>query len=221
MVKNKTKDLECRLHGKFKMPCKLVDGSIEEKFILHLFTSPTKNKFLGDKEHFHVITLGDIKGKENVLMRIESACTYAHLYGSQLCDCQYQLKHGLKKISDEGAGIYIYCLDQHGRGVGIDNHLKGYQVEQEKNLDTVEAHLYLGLPADARNYGPIIDILNHFEIKSVRILTNNPNRIEILKKNNIPAIRIAHEGPLTKYNKRELRTKKEKLGHMYSYDFGD
>ena len=221
MTKDKTTGLEYRIDGKFRMPCRLVDGKIEENFILHLFSFPTNHKYLGPEEHFHVITLGNVERQENLLTRIESACTYAHLYGSQLCDCQYQLQQSLKRISDESNGVYIYCLDQHGRGVGIVNHVKGYQTEQEKGLDTVEAHRFLGLPDDARNYEPIIAILNHFGIKSVRLLTNNPNRLRTFEKYGISAKRIPLEGPLNKWNKRELQTKKKKLGHLYSHNFGD
>ncbi|MDD5253665.1 MAG: deaminase [Candidatus Nanoarchaeia archaeon] len=208
-----------RLDGKFMMPCKLKNGDIEEKFILHLFSFPTNNKFLGPEEHFHVITLGDIQGKSNVLIRIESACTYAHLYGSQLCDCLYQKDEALQNISKEGEGIYIYCLDQHGRGTGIVNHVLSYQAEQEKNLDTIEAHRYLNFPDDARDYNSIIQILNYFKIKSVRLLTNNPNRIKKLEENGIKVKRIPLQGPLHKYNFNELKTKKEKLGHLYDYNF--
>ena len=221
MQKDNKTDLEYRINGKFRMPCKLIDGNIEEGFVLHLFSFPTDNRFTGPEEHFHVITLGEIKDKKNVLLRIESACTYAHLYGSQLCDCQYQLQHGLKRISEEGEGLYIYCLDQHGRGVGIVNHVKGYQTEQEMGLDTVDAHLHLSLPADARRYEPIIAILKYFGIRGVRIMTNNPNRLDILKSHGIPAERIPHEGPLNRWNRGELKTKKEKLGHLYSYRFSE
>lgn len=221
MFKDETTGLEYRIDGKFRMPCKLTDGTMQENFILHLFSFPTNHVYMNPEEHFHVLTLGNIKGKDNLLTRIESACTYAHLYGSQLCDCQYQLQQGLKRISDEGEGIYIYCLDQHGRGVGIVNHVKGYQTEQKLELDTVDAHLYLGLPKDARDYDTIIAILNYFKIKSVRLLTNNPNRLKIFEKYKIPVQRISHEGPLNKWNKKELKTKKEKLGHLYSYNFND
>lgn len=221
MFTDKSTGLKYGLDGKFRMPCKLIDGSIEENFILHLFSFPSKNKYLGEEEHFHVLVLGNVNNKKDVLTRIESACTYAHLYGSQLCDCQFQLQEGLKKTAEEGNGIYIYCLDQHGRGIGIVNHAKVYQAEQELKIDTVDAHLRLGLPKDARNYEPIIAILNHFNVKSIKLLTNNPNRLEIFKKYNIQASRIPHEGPLTKWNKRELKTKKEKLGHLYSYNFED
>ena len=118
-----------RIDGKFKIPCKLIDGTIEENFILHLFSFRSKNKFIPQEEHFHVIDLGDVKNKEDVLVRIESACTYAHLYGSKLCDCQYQMQQGLKRISDKGSGIYIYCLDQHGRGTGTVHHVTAYKTE--------------------------------------------------------------------------------------------
>jgi GTP cyclohydrolase II len=210
--------LKYRIDGKFKMPCKLVDGTMQE-FDLYLFSFLKENKFLGPEEHFHVLVAGDVSGKKDVLIRIESACTYAHLYGSQLCDCQFQLQKALKSISKNGSGVYIYCLDQHGRGLGIVNHVKVYQVEQELGLDTVEAHLYYGLPIDARNYDPIVAILNYFNVKCVKIMSNNPKRLDLFKSYGIPVKRVPHQGNLTEYNKRELKTKQEKLGHLYSYQF--
>jgi GTP cyclohydrolase II len=118
-------------------------------------------------------------------------------------------------------GLYIYCLDQHGRGIGLENHVKVYEAEQTMDIDTVEAHASQGLPSDARDYTPIIAIVNHFGIKGVRLLTNNPRRIQLFERYSIPVTRIPHEGPLTEWNMRELRIKKEKLGHLYSYDFGE
>ena len=218
-MEDKITGLNYRMDGKFKMPCKLIDGSMQEDFVLHLFSFQKENKLLGPEEHFHVLVLGDVANKEDVLTRIESACTYAHLYGSQLCDCQFQLKEGLRQISKNKSGIYIYCLDQHGRGIGIVNHVKVYQVEQELGLDTVDAHLHHGLPKDARDYNPIIAILNYFNVKGVKLLTNNPKRLELFKTYNIPVERVSHQGPLSKWNKRELKTKREKLNHLYSYEF--
>ncbi|MFA6420357.1 MAG: hypothetical protein WCW13_06150 [archaeon] len=192
---------------------------MEENFVLHLFSSPTVNPFLAPEEYFHVLTLGNIVASDKVLARIESACTYAHLYGSQLCDCQYQKDEALLRISKEGKGVYIYCLDQHGRGTGIVNHVKSYQTEQELKLDTVDAHRHLNFPDDARDYKPIIQILKYFGINNVRLMTNNPNRLKVLQDANFAVERIPIQGPLNKYNSNELKTKKEKLGHLYNYNF--
>ncbi len=200
------------------MPCKLINGRIVE-FALHLFSCPTSNQYLGPEEHFHAITLGDITDKPELLVRIESACTYAHLYGSQLCDCQFQKDEALLRISKEGRGLYIYCLDQHGRGTGIVRHVKSYQAEQELALDTVEAHRHLGFPDDARDYAPIISILGYFGADSIKLMTNNPNRISALQREGIEVTRVPLQGPLHEYNRRELQTKAEKLGHLYDYDF--
>ncbi|MDD5254116.1 MAG: GTP cyclohydrolase II [Candidatus Nanoarchaeia archaeon] len=212
-------NLKYRMDGKFKMPCKLADGTLQKNFTLYLFSFLRDNKYIGPEEHFHVLVLGNIQGKDNVLTRIESACTYAHLYGSQLCDCQFQLQEALIKISKNQSGIYIYCLDQHGRGTGIVNHVKVYQAEQELGLDTVQAHLKFSLPADARNYEPIITILNYFNVKGIKLMTNNPKRLDFFRKYNIPVERIPHQGPLNSFNKNELKIKKEKLGHLYAYEF--
>jgi GTP cyclohydrolase II len=214
-------DLDFRIDGSFRMPCMLNNGKIEENFRLYLFSFKTKNKFIGDEEHFHVITLGKVQNKSNILVRIESACTYAHLYGSQWCDCEYQAKEALRRISEEGCGLYIYCLDQHGRGTGIVNHVKAYETEQTKGLDTIEAHRALGLPDDARTYDAVLAIIGYFGIRSLRLMTNNPKRLDFLRKNGIAVDRVPLEGPLHKWNAGELRTKKEKLGHLYSYNFDD
>lgn len=172
-------------------------------------------------QHYHVLFIGDIVPNSPVLLRIESACTYAHLYGSSLCDCKEQLDKSLFIIANEGNGILIYALDQHGRGVGIKSHLDVYKQEQDLGFDTVEAHKSLGLPVDARNYDDIAEILKFFSVNSVRLLTNNPARINHFRKIGLLKERIPLETGLTRWNYRELKVKKEKLGHLYSYVFAN
>ena len=194
------------------MPLKLVNNKVSD-FKLSLF------KF--EKENYHVLEKGKVDGRTNVIVRIESACPFAHLYGSQLCDCEWQLKKALEIIDDAGAGLLIYALDQHGRGVGLENHVRVYMQEQKLGLDTVEAHLSLGLEVDARDYSDVLSILRHYHLKKIILLTNNPHRIDFLTKNGIQVTRMPLEMPLNKYNEKELRVKKEKMGHLLSLRYED
>jgi GTP cyclohydrolase II len=195
-----------QIEGPIKLPLLLSSGKVEEFELYH---------FKSSKEKYQILVKGDVRGKK-MLMRIESACTYAHLYGSQLCDCQWQLREALKRIAENGRGILIYALDQHGRGIGFDKHIKVYMEEQRKGLDTVEAHKSLGLEDDFRDYSDIVDILKYFEVSDVELLTNNPNRIRFLKSMGFKIKRVQLEAEINKYNIRELSAKKKKLGHLLS-----
>lgn len=174
-----------------------------------------------EEQHYHVLLYGDVSSNEPVLMRIESACTYAHLYGSSLCDCKEQLEQSIFLIANEGRGVLVYALDQHGRGIGIEKHLDVYKQEQDFGLDTVAAHKSLGYPVDARKYEDIDKIIDNFKINKIKLLTNNPQRIEYFNKTYKLVERIPLETGLTKWNFAELKTKKEKLGHLYTYNFDD
>lgn len=168
-----------------------------------------------DDEDFHVLRHGDTSTESPIYLRIESACTFAHLYGSRLCDCEQQLRRALKVISRE-RGILIYALDQHGRGVGLGEHVKVYEVEQT-GLDTVEAHKELGFEVDARNYQHIHTILEDLGVRRIKLLTNNPERVNFLNDKLDYVQRVPFEASLDAYNIRELMIKKEKMGHLLSF----
>jgi GTP cyclohydrolase II len=201
-VKNKLDVL-----GPLKLPLLLKNGNIED-FKLYFFKSP--------KENYHVLEMGDTRSKNNhhIFVRIESACAFAHIYGSQLCDCRWQLDRTLEIIANSGCGIIIYASDQHGRGVGLENHMKACMQQQNLGFDTVEAHKSLGLPVDARDYTDVIGILNFFGIRKLKLLTNSMVRINFLKKHGFETRRIPLETKQNKYNENSLRTKKEKMGHL-------
>lgn len=167
---------------------------------------------------YHVLSLGDPSRQTSPLVRIESACTFAHLYRSRLCDCEYQLREAMRRIAAEGHGLLIYALDQHGRGVGLRNHLLVYREEQTQDCDTVEAHQQLGLPDDAREYGDVVSILEHRGVTSIRLLTNNPRRMQALEDSGIRIEREALIPELDQYNRRELVVKQRKLGHLLAID---
>ncbi len=168
-----------------------------------------------EDRNYHVLTCQPLHDAIPTIFRIESACSFAHLYGSMLCDCEQQLKTSLKIIGDQG-GILIYALDQHGRGVGLANHVRVYQVEQT-GIDTVDAHRTLGLEVDARQYWDILDILSDMNISRVRLLTNNPARHNFFESHLEFVERTPLEQPLNHYSVRELMIKKEKMGHLYAF----
>jgi GTP cyclohydrolase II len=146
-------------------------------------------------------------------MRIHSECLTGDVMFSQRCDCGAQLEGALKKIAAEGRGILLY-LRQEGRGIGLVNKIRAYRL-QEAGADTVEANLQLGFHADARNYELVQPMLRHFGIASVRLMTNNPRKIDALTK---LGFEVAERVPLlvnrNAFNNGYLNTKQAKLGHM-------
>lgn len=155
---------------------------------------------------------GEVKGKDNVLVRVHSECLTGDVFGSKRCDCQQQLHASLEKISNAGSGVLLY-MRQEGRGIGLVNKLKAYAL-QEKGYDTVEANQVLGYEADERDYDVAANIIQDLGIESLRLLTNNPQKMEGLTKNGIHiSERVPLEIPAKTENARYLATKKEKMGH--------
>lgn len=168
-----------------------------------------REKFTGI-EHL-IISKGDIAALKNPLIRIHSSCTTGDIFSSLRCDCHEQLQYSLKRISEEG-GILFY-LNQEGRGIGLFNKIKAYELQQN-GYDTVEANIELGLPADDRKYYIVGNILLNHQIKRVRLLTNNPDKIQQLSSLGIEIEREAM--PLFKnaHNEKYLKTKQEKFNHL-------
>src|SRR5436309_2065629 len=168
---------------------------------------------LVDTKHHVAMVKGDVDGKEDVLVRVHSECLTGDVFHSQRCDCGQQLEDALTRIEDEGQGVLLY-LAQEGRGIGLLNKLRAYKL-QEDGLDTVDANLELGLPADLRDYGIGAQILVDLGLSSIRLLTNNPKKIVGLEGyglNVTDQIRIQHSP--TPHNLEYLRAKKERLGHL-------
>ncbi|MFC6253708.1 GTP cyclohydrolase II [Secundilactobacillus hailunensis] len=166
-----------------------------------------------DSEPTLLITKGNIQGNEPLLLRLHSECLTGDVFGSKRCDCSAQLAESLKRIEQAGRGAVLY-LRQEGRGIGLANKLKAYEL-QEQGLDTVEANLHLGLPADDRNYGLAATILRQEGVKTVNLMTNNPDKIQQLEHHGIQVNqRIALETGLTPENKAYLTTKKNKFHHL-------
>ncbi|CAM2785904.1 bifunctional 3,4-dihydroxy-2-butanone-4-phosphate synthase/GTP cyclohydrolase II [Legionella worsleiensis] len=179
-----------------------------------LFDMTVFENELDSAEHF-VLVKPPVYGNRVPLVRIHSECITGDVFGSCKCDCGNQLKASLTQIAAEG-GALIY-LRQEGRGIGLANKLKAYAL-QEEGLDTVEANLQLGLPADDRNYAIAYQILKHLGIDSIRMLTNNPLKISAMEHYGINAQRIPLEMEPTDENRGYLITKKQKLGHLLAID---
>ena len=175
------------------------------------FTAVAFRETLTGKHHVALVK-GDVAGAENVLVRVHSECLTGDVFHSLRCDCGEQLEHALSRIEEEGSGVLLY-LAQEGRGIGLLNKLKAYEL-QEQGLDTVEANLRLGFAADQREYGIGSQILAELGLTTIRVLTNNPKKIsgisgfglEVVEQ--VP-IRMAPNAE----NRRYLDAKRDKLGH--------
>jgi 3,4-dihydroxy 2-butanone 4-phosphate synthase/GTP cyclohydrolase II len=168
---------------------------------------------LVDEKHHVAMVKGDVAGKKDVLVRVHSECLTGDVFHSQRCDCGQQLEAALRMIEDEGEGVLLY-LAQEGRGIGLLNKLRAYKL-QEEGLDTVDANLELGLPADLRDYGIGAQILVDLGLSSIRILTNNPKKIVGLEGYGLSVTeQIGIQHPATPHNREYLRAKKERLGHL-------
>ncbi|WP_026244524.1 GTP cyclohydrolase II [Dasania marina] len=169
-----------------------------------------------DKEHI-VLTLGDVADGEPVLARVHSECLTGDALFSLRCDCGSQLQAALQKIAEEGRGVLLY-LRQEGRGIGLLNKIKAYKL-QDAGADTVEANEQLGFGADMRNYGICTEMLRHLGIKSLRLMTNNPRKVNALTEQGlIIAERIPLQTGQNPHNAHYLATKAGKLGHLMRSD---
>jgi GTP cyclohydrolase II len=162
-----------------------------------------------------VLVRGDLRGEDGPLVRIHSQCLTGDVFGSGRCDCGAQLHLALEKIAKRGAGVLIYQL-QEGRGIGLMNKLLAYEL-QDSGHDTVEANRHLGFEADHRNYDLCADVLRSIGVSAVRLMSNNPQKIEALERAGIRVVeRIPIEIPPSDSTKNYLKTKKAKLGHLLS-----
>tara|TARA_B100000614_G_scaffold23795_1_gene18688 strand:+ start:276 stop:1475 length:1200 start_codon:yes stop_codon:yes gene_type:complete len=187
---------------KIKLPTKFGE------FDLHMYDDIYNNKV-----HFG-LTFGKINTKKPILIRVHSECLTGDIFHSLRCDCGSQLDFAMKKIVKEGSGIIVY-LRQEGRGIGIKNKIKAYKLQQEKNMDTVEANNALGFKADLRDYGVGAQILKDLGAKELIVMTNNPKKLIGLEGHDL---KITKRLPVvikpSKHNEKYLSVKKKKLNHI-------
>jgi GTP cyclohydrolase II len=177
-------------------------------FRIHVFTDGATGA-----EHVALVS-GEVFGQERVATRIHSECLTGDAFGSLRCDCREQLDRGLARIAARPCGVLLY-MRQEGRGIGLANKIRAYRLQQERGLDTVEANLALGLPDDCRDYAFAASMLRELGVRSVALMTNNPDKIAQLGQAGMPvATRIPHvvaPGPL---NHAYLETKARRSGHL-------
>ena len=154
---------------------------------------------------------------EPVVVRVHSECLTGDAFASLKCDCGPQLQATLKLINELGRGVILY-LRQEGRGIGLTNKIRAYAL-QDQGHDTVDANLMLNLPADARQYDMCSIMLDHLQVKAVRLVTHNPSKIEALKAQGINVIdRVPLTVGLNPFNEQYLKTKHERMAHLYKKD---
>jgi len=176
------------------------------EFELHAFVDPASGK-----EHLALV-LGDLSTDEPVLARVHSECLTGDGLFSQRCDCGAQLETALRRIAQAGRGMVLY-LRQEGRGIGLVNKIRAYQL-QDAGADTVEANVQLGFPADMRRYDLCQPMLRYFGVRSLRLMTNNPRKVQAMEKIGVAVTeRVPIQVNRNPHNEGYLSTKAAKLGH--------
>ena len=165
------------------------------------------------------LVVGDVAGKSDVLVRVHSECLTGDVFHSLRCDCGAQLEEAMRRVQEEGTGVVLYMVGHEGRGIGLANKLRAYEL-QEKGADTVEANEALGFPADLRDYGIGAQILVDLGITTMRLMTNNPKKISGIEGYGLTVTeQVPLEVPACPENYAYLRTKKDKMRHRL--DLGD
>jgi 3,4-dihydroxy 2-butanone 4-phosphate synthase/GTP cyclohydrolase II len=168
-----------------------------------------------DAEHLALV-YGDIQDRGGVLVRMHSKCLTGDVFDSARCDCGWQLRSAMRQIADDGAGVIVY-LDQEGRGIGLLNKLKAYEL-QDAGRDTVEANEALGFAPDLRNYGIGAQILVDLGLSEIKVMTNNPRKMVGLEGYGLEIVeRVPLQRAPTDDNRTYLEVKRDKLGHLLSH----
>tara|TARA_B100000029_G_C17388333_1_gene892443 strand:+ start:170 stop:760 length:591 start_codon:yes stop_codon:yes gene_type:complete len=189
----------------------LVDARLPTKFgTFRLLAFPGDEK---NKEDLALI-MGNIEGR--MLVRVHSECFTGDVLHSMRCDCGEQLDLAMERITKEGKGIIVYSR-QEGRGIGLVNKLKAYNL-QDEGMDTVEANIALGFNAELRNYKNAAKILKNLGVRKVNLMTNNPSKVEDLIKEGFDVAQTTHASKPNEENKEYLKTKAEKMHHNISFD---
>ena len=171
---------------------------------------------IDEYQHLALIK-GDVAGKSGVLVRVHSECFTGDVLGSLRCDCGHQLHQAMRMIDQDGCGVLVY-MRQEGRGIGLLNKIKAYRL-QDEGMDTVEANVHLGFDPDPREYGIGAQILHDLGVREMRLITNNPVKRAGIEGYGLQVTgRVPLEIPPNEFNRRYLKTKKEKMGHLIEVD---
>lgn len=212
-----TRDLDhdCEGYGKHRICVKVVAAAeLPTRFGRFRVVAFYNNR--DGKEHVALVH-GDVLGRADVITRLHSECLTGDALGSLRCDCRDQLAVALSRIAQEPCGVLLY-LRQEGRGIGLLNKIKAYSL-QDGGLDTVDANLALGFRDDERDYAVAAHMLASLTVRSVRLLTNNPRKVEELVRYGIPVShRIPHVIPANEYNRFYLETKAHRSGHLIDFE---
>lgn len=180
-------------------------------FQTHVFRSTEPGDGACCQEHVALV-FGDIQGREALPVRIHSECMTSEVFGSLKCDCKEQLDHAMAEVARRGAGAVLY-LRQEGRGIGLANKIRAYEL-QAQGHDTVDANRLLGLPDDAREYHAAAHMLEHFDVKSVLLMTNNPAKVDALAALGVEVVgRLPVVIPPNPYSRQYLETKRARMAH--------
>jgi GTP cyclohydrolase II len=170
----------------------------------------------GDVEHLAIVR-GDVTGATDLLVRVHSECFTGEVLHSLKCDCREQLDYAMRAIVKEGAGVVVY-LRQEGRGIGLGNKIRAYAL-QSQGYDTVDANRALGFEDDLREYDIAAYILKDLGVKSVRLMTNNPAKVEALAKDGVVVTgRVEHLAEPHEGNRGYLTSKQQRMGHLYDME---
>jgi 3,4-dihydroxy 2-butanone 4-phosphate synthase/GTP cyclohydrolase II len=178
------------------------------EFVAHAYEATV------DNNPYLALVMGEIEPDEPVLLRVHSGCVTGDILHSLRCDCGAQLARAMERIQREGRGVLLYLQGQEGRGIGLTNKIRAYAL-QDGQMDTVEANLHLGLPADMRDYGIGAQILYDLGVRKMRLMTNNPKKRASLSGYGLSVVEIVPlTAGVTEQNQRYLETKRDKMGHL-------
>ncbi|GAA1535405.1 hypothetical protein GCM10009678_17310 [Actinomadura kijaniata] len=167
----------------------------------------------GGPEHLALVR-GDVRSGEDVLVRVHSECLTGDVFGALRCECGDQLGGALDEIARAARGVLVYLRGHEGRGIGLVAKVRTHVLQDERGLDTIDSATALGLPVDVRDYGPAARVLHHLGVGSVRLMSNNPDKVAALEEHGIrvaarvPLLAPAHDG-----NVRYLTAKRDRMGH--------
>ncbi|MBB6696024.1 GTP cyclohydrolase II RibA [Cohnella xylanilytica] len=213
------------LVGPIRLPVSLYEETVEFQWYCWLNCDEVTENFeriveklssinLAEYQQSSVLAYGDFAGADSALIRLHSICHTGDIFGSQRCDCGYQLKRAMRKIVDHGAGALFYLANHEGRGIGLFSKAMAY-VLQENGYDTVDANLKLGFADDSRIYSDAIQVLGTLRSKPVTLITNNPKKLDALRSAGLAVEgRVELWGGESEFNRNYLQTKIERSGHL-------